>query len=245
MTWSIQEVARLTGISSRTLRHYDAIGLLPAERDDANDYRRYRYGDLLKLQRILLLRDLGLSLERIGELLRREADPVAALEEHANALATQQEKLARQLRAVRATISSLKEGVTLMAEEIFDGFDNSQYEEEVVERWGREAFNESGRRWAALGKEGRASHLNEHNEIGKAVAAAAARGLKPNDPEVQAVVARHYAWVTHFMEYSPSAYANMGSMYVSDPRFKKTYDDFGEGTAELLATAMAIYAENL
>src|SRR4029078_7165000 len=79
MEASIQEVARLTGTTSRALRHYDAIGLLPPSRVGDNGYRWYDDRALVRLQRILLLRGLGLGLPDIGRVLSREQDETAAL----------------------------------------------------------------------------------------------------------------------------------------------------------------------
>lgn len=140
MDWPIQEIARLTGTTSRTLRHYDAIGLLPPTSIAANGFRCYDETALLRLQRILLLKELGLPLASIAEMLDRRDDPVEALTQHLVALGRERDRIDRQLAAVTATITRLKAGEPLMAEEMFDGFDHREHEEEVTRRWGADAF---------------------------------------------------------------------------------------------------------
>ena len=105
MDWSIQEIAQLTSTTSRTLRHYDAIGLLPPSRIAANGYRCYDEAALVRLQRILLLRELGLPLARIAEVLDDTEDPIAALSEHVSALGRERERLGRQMDGGGAMIA--------------------------------------------------------------------------------------------------------------------------------------------
>ena len=134
--WSIQEIARLVGTTSRTLRHYDAIGLLAPSRIGSNGYRWYDGPALVRLQRILVLRELGLPLPAIQRALRDEQDAAAALREHLTLLRREQRRLERQAASVERTIAALDSGGRLMAENMFDGFDHTQYKEEVEQRWG-------------------------------------------------------------------------------------------------------------
>src|SRR5699024_9431625 len=119
MDWSIQERAQLTSTTSRTLRHYDAIGLLPPSRLPRNDYRCYDDAALARLPRILLLKELGLPLAGIAEVLADTGDPSTALSEHVAARGRERERLSRQIAAVTATITRLQAGEPLMAEEMF------------------------------------------------------------------------------------------------------------------------------
>lgn len=246
MDWSIQEIARLAGTTSRTLRHYDRIGLLRPSRVAANGYRHYDQQALMRLQRILLLRELGLGLAEIAAVLERQHDPVPALRRHLKALEEQRDQLDARIRAVRTTIDRTMKGEPLMAEEILEGFDNSKYEAEVVERWGREAWDDSNRKWARLGPEDQARHGEEHEAIAAGFAAALAGGLAPGAPEVQALARRHHTWVSLFWTPNREAYENLGIMYDEDPRFTATYDRHGKGTARFIREAIAVFArENL
>ena len=122
MEWSIQDIARAAGTTSRTLRHYDAVGLLAPSRVGSNGYRYYDSAALVRLQRILLLRELGLGLPAIASVLDGERDSVVALSTHLSLLEQEQQRIGRQIDSVRTTLRKLKGGEPLMAEEVFDGF---------------------------------------------------------------------------------------------------------------------------
>ena len=129
--WSIQQIAKLAGTTSRTLRHYGERGLLTPSRIGSNGYRYYDGRALVRLQRILLLRELGLGLPQIAQLLDRATDEEQALAGHLAWLREEQHRLARQIVSVEATIAALKGGKPLMAENMFDGFDHTRYKVEV------------------------------------------------------------------------------------------------------------------
>ena len=155
MQWSIQEISRLTGVTSRTLRHYDAVGLLPAVRTTDAGPRRYDRTALVRLQRILLLRDLGLGLGAIAEVLDAQRDEAQALRTHLVSLRAEQGRLARQIASVERTVADLEKDPditkeSIMAKDMFDGFDHTQYEEEVTERWGHDAYRKSDAWWRGL-----------------------------------------------------------------------------------------------
>lgn len=136
MDWPIHEVARLTGTTSRTLRHYGDVGLLLPSRVGANGYRYYDEKALSRLQRILLLRELGLGLPTIAQALDGQTEHAEALGAHLEWLRSERDRIDRQIVSVRTTIDRLKGDEQLMAEEMFDGFDHTQYKDEVEERWG-------------------------------------------------------------------------------------------------------------
>ncbi|MBF4614188.1 MerR family transcriptional regulator [Curtobacterium sp. VKM Ac-1376] len=118
----ITEVARCAGVSSRTLRHYDAIGLLPSTAVGAGGLRRYDDHALVRLQRVLLLRGLGLGLSEVARRLDTEGDDVAALTAHVAWLERERDRLARQLAAVRTTVARIEHRERLLVPEAFDGF---------------------------------------------------------------------------------------------------------------------------
>lgn len=243
MEWSIQQIARLSGTTSRTLRHYDEQGLLPPTRIGANGYRYYDEAALVRLQRILLLRQLGLGLPAIAELLDGQTDDVAALTTHRALLEQERDRVERLIATVTTTIERLEGGQELMAEEVFDGFDHTQYREEVEQRWGADAYARSDRWWRGLGSEGQAAFREEAGAITTALAAAHAAGASPDAPEVQALMARHYAWVrAGWGGKAPSAeaFVGLGEMYVADPRFAQHYG--GAEGAAFVRDAMRAYA---
>ncbi len=243
MEWSIQDLARAAGTTSRTLRHYGQLGLLDPSRVGPNGYRYYDGDSLVRLQRILLLRELGLGLPAIAEVLAGQREPAAALRIHLELLEQERQRIGRQIASVRTTLRKTEGGEQLMAAEAFDGFDHRQYEDEVVQRWGRDAWEDSNRTWAALGKEGQQAHQAEHEAVAVALARASVAGADPGADDVQALVGRHHRWVSTFWTPNGEAYVNLGQMYVDDPRFTANYDKHAEGAAAFIRDAMTVYAE--
>lgn len=243
MQWSIQQIARLSGTTSRTLRHYDDLGLLPPTSIGANGYRYYDEAALTRLQRILLLRELGLGLPAIAEVLAGQTDDAAALEAHLRWLEQERDRVDRQIASVTTTILKLEGGEQLMADEMLDGFDHTVYKDEVEQRWGAGAYAKSDRWWRGLGAEGRAAFQAEAAAIEAGLRDARASGTPVADSAVQGLIARHYAWVrAGWGDSAPSAeaYLGLGDMYVADPRFAKHYG--GAEGAEYVRDAMRVYA---
>jgi DNA-binding transcriptional MerR regulator len=251
--WSIQEIARLAGTTSRTLRHYDDIGLLPPSRIAPNGYRHYDAQALVRLQRILLLRELGLGLPQIAEVLERERGEASALETHLALLREEQTRLARQIASVESTITALRGGENLMAENMFDGFDHTQYKEEVEDRWGKKAYADSDRWWRGMTDAERADWQQRVSDLGRDWIAAAESGIDPASAEAQDVARRHVEWLTG-IPGTPAAVPGgdakayvigLGEMYVADPRFGANYATSSGGThgAEFVRDALRVYAE--
>lgn len=224
--WPIHEVARIAGTTSRALRHYGAIGLLPATRVGGNGYRYYDEQALVRLQRLLMLRQLGLGLPAISQVLDREADDVAALSDHLLRLQREQQRLDRQIHAVKHTIRTLTEKEALMPENMFDGFDNNQYREEVEEKWGTEAYASGDRWWRSMTDADKAGFQQQHVDIARDYAAARERGLAADSDEVRMIAARHREWVTRGWQGrrpTNEQLAGLGDMYVADERFAANY----------------------
>jgi DNA-binding transcriptional MerR regulator len=142
MAWSIADVARMSGVTSRTLRHYDEIGLLPPAWIGGNGYRHYEEDDLLRLQQILVLRELGLGLTEIAEVLDHQVDEVEALRAHHKRLLMERDRLAILAGTVERTIAELVERKDSndmpkinKPENLFEGFDASRHDAQARERW--------------------------------------------------------------------------------------------------------------
>lgn len=239
MEWSIQDIARSAGTTSRTLRHYGAVGLLEPSRIGGNGYRYYDEHALVRLQRILLLRDLGLGLPAIAEVLDGQRDRTAALETHLDLLEQEQQRIGRQIASVRTTLRKLKGGERLMAEEVFDGFDHTQYQEEVTRRWGASAYATGDRWWSSLSADEKKAHQQEQVDVSTAFGAARAAGLSPDSAEVQEITGRLHAWLRPAVSSVSAGYfAGLGQLYVDDSRY-----GFEGATAEFVRDAMKIYAE--
>jgi MerR family transcriptional regulator, thiopeptide resistance regulator len=248
----IAEVARLAGVTSRTLRHYDAIGLVQPAGTDRSGRRWYGRAELLRLQRVLVLRAMGLPLERIAAVLDEDLDELEALKAHREGLRVDRARLDEVLATVQRTIDHLEgRNDAMTAKDVFaglPGYDEEKqraYEVEARERWGDDAVDASAQRARALTPDQAADHQREHESIAAAVAACAAAGATPDDAQVQEVIARHHAWVSVFWIPDADAYTGLGRMYVEDDRFRATYDAFGPGTTDLLAAAMESYADTV
>ena len=122
MSWSIQHVARYSGLTARTLRHYDEIGLLRPARIGANGYRYYEQEQLIRLQQILLLRELDMDLAAIAAVVNGARDQVEALRTHQERLLAEGARLRRLARTVADTIAHLEEGRAMPPDEMFQGF---------------------------------------------------------------------------------------------------------------------------
>lgn len=247
--WSIQQIAKLAGTTSRTLRHYDDIGLLPPSRTGDNGYRHYDEASLVRLQRILLLRELGLGLPQIGEILARGESEEHALEGHLAWLHQEQTRLTRQIASVQSTITALKGGERLMAENMFDGFDHTQYKDEVQERWGAQAYADGDRWWRGMSADEKSAWKRRTADLSRDWIAAAESGAAPDSAQAQAIAERHVAWLTG-VPGTPAAVPGgdvkgyvigLGEMYVADPRFGENYG--GQGGAEFVRDALRVYAE--
>lgn len=247
MAWSIAEVARMSKVTSRTLRHYDEIGLLVPAYVGTNGYRYYEREQLLRLQQILLLRELGLGLGTIAEVLDGQRDQLAALRRHKRWLHAERERLGRLAATVARTIAEL-EGVQLMsAEDLFEGFEQKQAQQEAafVDRYGegvREHFRttrELTKNWTRHDYQHAAA---EGNDLDRKVLAVMQSGVAPDSPRAMDVMAEHYASVAKFWTPNRASYTGLGQMYVDDPQFKARYDALATGLAEYLRDAAAAYA---
>jgi MerR family transcriptional regulator, thiopeptide resistance regulator len=242
-TWSIAEVARMSKITARTLRHYDAIGLLPPAETGPGGVRRYGPEELMRLQRILLLRDLGLGLDAVARVLEQQTGRAEAhiLADHRAWLLAESGRLARLAATVQRTIDGLQQGADMTDVGLFDGFDPGRYEAEVEQRWPEQAA-EARRRTAGWTKEDFERVAREGVESARSFSALRAEGLAADDPRVQETVAKHYEGVCRFWTPSAEAYRGLGEMYVADERFRQYYDKYGEGTAEFVRDAIGAYA---
>jgi DNA-binding transcriptional MerR regulator len=246
MEWSIQDIARLASTTSRTLRHYGDVGLLAPSRVGANGYRYYDEDALARLQRILLLRQLGLGIPAIAEVMAGEADNATALSTHLLWLEQEKTRLERQIASVELTIRKMEGGEELMAEEMFDGFDHVKYKDEVEERWGADAYAKGDTWWRSKSKDDQREYQQQHTQIAADYASARAAGEEADSETVQAIVARHVDWLnlTAAITGGPVTAERLryyGDMYVGDPRFAANYG--GQHGAEFVRDAFAHYAE--
>jgi MerR family transcriptional regulator, thiopeptide resistance regulator len=248
MDWSIQEVARIAGTTSRTLRHYDDIGLLAPSRVGDNGYRYYDEHALAKLQRVLLLRELGLGLPTIAEVLEGVSEDTDALTTHLHWLTAEKDRLDRQIASVETTIRKMRGGEQLMAEEMFDGFDHTQYKDEVEERWGKDAYAKGDAWWSSKSASEKKQWQSQLASLMADWIAASESGVSAESEEAQRLAQRQFDWLKAIpgTPGSPNGptkqyFVGLGEMYVADPRFGANYGGI-EG-AEFVRDALAAYAK--
>ncbi|MEV5968544.1 MerR family transcriptional regulator [Streptomyces sp. NPDC051921] len=247
--WSIADVARMSGVTSRTLRHYDDVGLLPPAYVAGNGHRYYEEPQLLRLQQILLMRELDVGLREIQAVLDSQADRVSVLREHHARLLAERDRIGTLARTVARTIADLEEGENEdMArinrpENLFEGFTpDPEMEAEVRERWPA-AYEES--RQAVEGMDPSTTEEWQREVTAQMIRFAEfmAAGTPAADPAVQAEVDVHYRGVCRFWTPNAEAYKGLAATYVEDPRFRENFDRITEGLAPYLRDAMAVYAD--
>ncbi len=259
MEYSIQEVARAAGTTSRTLRHYDDVGLIPPSRIGRNGYRYYDNAALIRLQRVLLLRQLGLGLDAIRDVLTtQDAGPTIearVLSEHLEILREEQRRLAAQIGSVERTIAALttadaeREGRNLMTENIFDGFDHMQHREEVERRWGKSASEKSDQWWRELSTADRRHWSSVAHQLTRDWARAARDGEDPASPVAHELAQRQVAWLrsvpgtpAHEDDGLVGYLLGLGDLYVADERFAANYG--GVEGATFVRDALRHYVES-
>ena len=236
----VKAVSKLTGVSVRTLHHYNDIGLLIPDKLTEAGYRIYSDENIATLQQILFFRELGFALGKIKELLTSPAfDRQEAFELQRKMLIDKRQQLDEMIRTIEKTMQNGKGALQMTNEEKFKGFDFSKnpYEKEARERWGNEKVDKSNKKSAQFGPE-----LGEEmNRIYFKLAKL--RHLAPDSDEAQAGIKEWFDFLNKIGDYSLAAFAGLGQMYVDDERFTKNIDQFGEGLAVFMRDAMEKFAE--
>jgi DNA-binding transcriptional MerR regulator len=249
MEYSINELAKLAGVSTRTLRYYDEIGLLRPKRISSNGYRVYGQQEVDLLQQILFYRELGVQLDEINRIIKAEGyDRIAALQQHLVALNARKKQLELLIANVEKTVAATKGEKTMSDKEKFEGFKQKMIEEnekkygkEVREKYGDEVVDASNVKLMGLTPE-KYERLQElSQQVNESLKAAFEQG-DPSSELAQKVCALHKEWLGFFWpNYSKEAHVGLAQMYADDPRFKKYYDDIADGCAEFLCEAIKIY----
>jgi DNA-binding transcriptional MerR regulator len=246
VAYTVKAVAELAGISIRTLHHYDEIGLLKPAQVTAAGYRLYTEHDLERLQQVLFFRELGLSLHEIKAILDSPGfDRKQALKEHRQLLQERQERLERLIQSIDQTLDSMERGIPMSEKDLFNGFDQSQYEEEARQRWGHSnEYQESVKRTKKYTKDDWAAIQAEAGAIQDGIATLMDRS--PSDPEVQEFIRRWHQHINdRYYTCSLQIFRGLGEMYVADERFTAHYEKIKPGMAQFMQAAMAAYCDKL
>ena len=249
--YTVKELARLTGLTPRTLRYYDSIGLLCPRRGRENDYRLYGPEEVDRLQQILLYRDMGLPLEEIKSLLDEPGfDRELALREHLDRLRERRREVDALICAVQNTLNAIEGGIIMNDQEKFEGMkrraieeNESVYGRELREKYGDDAVEEHMARLSGMSQR-EWDQACQEEEACKAALRRAVMAGDPTGEDAREAVRLHAAWLAHYWgegKVTPDAHIGMAVMYTQDERFTAYYEDVTPGGAAFLARAVTAY----
>lgn len=249
MEYTVQKLASLAGVSTRTLRYYDEIGILKPARINSSGYRIYGQREVDRLQQILFFRELGVGLDSIKDIVTAPSfDGSKALKEHREKLLEKREQLDILIANVEKTIALTEGRIKMSDKEKFEGFkkklideNEKKYGEEIRRKYGNDTIDKSNKKLQNMTEE----EYDEVTKLAQRVTNTLAEAFKTGDPAgelAQKAAEFHKQWLTfYWTEYSKEAHAGLAQMYVDDERFKAYYDEKQPGTAEFLRDAILIY----
>ncbi len=243
MKLNVSEFAKITGVSVRTLRYYDEIGLLkPDIVDGGNGYRYYCESALGRMQEILFYRELDFELSEIAKIISSpDYDKKEALRSQKELLILKKQRLERIIES----LESAERGEGIVSFEVFGEGEVNSYKEEVKARWGETAaYKEQTEKTAEYTENAWKTFGRELNEIIKGFAEIKATGEAAESKRAQEQVKRLQDFITK-TQYTctKEILASLGEMYVADERFRKNIDKAGIGTARFISTAVKKYCE--
>ena len=249
MEYTVQKLAKIAGISTRTLRYYDEIGILKPARINSSGYRIYGGKEVDLLQQIMFYRELDVSLDIIKDIVTQASfDETTALQEHLTELLARRQQLDRLIANVSKSIETKKGNIKMIDKEKFEGFkqklinDNEmKYGKEIREKYGDAEVNQSNQKLLNMSKE----QYAEFEQLGQKVLDTLEEAFKTGDPAGelgQKAADLHRQWLSFtWSSYSKEAHAGLAQMYVEDERFTAYYDKKQPGMAAFLRDAVRIY----
>ncbi len=249
MEYTVQKLGRLAGISARTLRYYDEIGILKPARINSSGYRIYGQTEVDRLQQILFFRELGVSLDSIKNIvLSSSFDGVEALKQHHIKLLEKKEQLEKLIMNVEKTIAMSEGRIKMTDQEKFEGFkqnlideNEEKYGKEIRKKYGEEAVEKSNAYLKNMSKD----EYEKTQALSVQIEQALAEAFKTGDPAGQLgqkAAELHKQWISLcWGHYDKEAHAGIAQMYVDDERFTAYYDKEQPGVAEFLRDAILIY----
>ena len=246
-TYTVNQLAQLAGISVRALHHYDEIGLLKPAFTGDNRYRYYGEEELLRLQQILIHRELDIPLAEIGAILDAPGfDKLETLQRQRERLEEQAERYARMVKTIDRTIARLKGDRAMKDADLYSGVVSPEkqaaYEQWLIEHYGgdMEAQIERSRRtMSAMGTEEMTAAMQELEAVENGLAEGLRRGIPAQSTSLDPIIERHRAWVARSWGRAcePQAYAGLAEIY-QHPDFQARYEAIETGFAAYLTTAM-------
>lgn len=251
MEYTVSQLAKISGVSSRTLRYYDSIELLKPMRISSSGYRIYGKVQVDRLQQILFYRELDMSLDEIKEIIGSpDFNLKQALENHLIHLQEQQRRIDLLINNVNKTIISLEGEYKMDDREKFEGFkkdlvnkNEEKYGEEVRKMYGDAVIDDSNAKLMGMTKEQWEDQEVLNMQINEALKSAVEIG-DPSSEIAQKACDLHRQWLCRFWKagtYSKEAHKGLGQMYMADERYKAYYDNIADGAAKMLSEALEIY----
>ncbi len=242
---TVKQLAKIAGITPRTLHYYDEIGLLKPSHLGENGYRYYEEEALLRLQQVMFYRELGMPLDNIKEIMgRRDFDVLRAFEQHREELHKRIARLEQLVTTVDNTINHLKGKIDMSQKQFFKGFSEEQqaeYEKEAMQIYDPATVKSASKKWKAyseaekqrIGEEGNAIYLDLLLAMPKGAAS----------PEAQACVERWRRHIEYFWTPSEEQLLALANGYNEDPRFKANFDKIDPNLAAFIRDAVRIYVK--
>ncbi|MBC8374808.1 MAG: MerR family transcriptional regulator [FCB group bacterium] len=247
--YSVKQVADLSGITVRTLHHYDKIGLLKPAKRSQKKYRYYDEDNLLRLQQILFYRELDFSLEQTRAILDDPVfDFVKALQTHRESLLQRHKRMKQLIQTVDQTLEKI-EGDRTMAlkdKDLYKGFDQEKidrWNKEVDEKYDPEKVAESRRNIGKMSKDQFKDIQKQGDVITEALGQLMDKGA--DAPEVQEQIKLHHAWIENFYVCPAEMYKGLGQLYIENPEFTAFYEKFKPDLAAFMCEAMGYFADNV
>jgi DNA-binding transcriptional MerR regulator len=241
---TVGAIARLAGVTVRTLHHYDEIGLVVPEGRTESGYRTYGHAEIKRLQEVLFFRELGFGLAEIKEIVGRPTyNRAVALDRQRELLEARADRLLGLIEAVGRAVQAERTGIKMSNEDalgVFGDFDPAEYEEEAKKRWGEtEAYKQSAQRTARYTKQDWEQLGVEADAINQRFLTLLAAGTPADSDAAMEIAEEHRAHISKwFYDCTREIHAGLGRMYVADVRFKENIDKGGEGLAEYMAAAI-------
>lgn len=248
---TVKQLAAISGITVRTLHHYDEVGLLKPAAVGANGYRYYGRRELVRLQRILFHRELGVPLSEIAALLDLEGENhIAALQRQRERLEAQRERYRILIETIDRTMADLKGEMSMANADLYKGFSQEKqadYETWLTEQYGQPmsaSIERAKMSRAQPDPAQRAARGSELQELEEALAGALRNGIDPASAAVERLIVRHRAWVAAMWGHPcpAKAYAGLADLYLAHPDFVARYERIENGFAHYLSSAMKLHA---
>ena len=252
MEYTVQKLSKLAGVSPRTLRYYDEIGLLKPAKINSSGYRIYGQSEVDRLQQILFYREFEVSLDKIKEIITGPSfDSEKALKEHSGKLLEKRQQLDVLIANIDKSIATVEGRMKMTNQEKFEGFkenlievNEKNYGAEVRAKYGDEAVNRSNQKVKNMTQQEYEEIIKLGNEVLETLYAAFQTG-DPSGELAQKTADLHRQWLSFYWDsYSKEAHLGVTQMYVDDDRFKVYYDARQPGMAEFLRDAVLVYTGN-